>query len=181
MNKRSAVRDALQEAAATRFRLENEALRQGDRHKVGYLKLLNSEHIALKNAERRKAFPNFIGPFKVLTLRGTNSIEVEDLSPFVRFKFVDIIKTQATTEPAKGHPIRPYKQRNGQANVSSGRGAVAALVVDLRGGTWWQVEDVVSHQPCPLTGQPKEHLVRYDLHSLLSQAHLCPLRSLPHF
>jgi hypothetical protein len=90
VNTRSAVRDALQEAA-TRFRLENEAMRRGHRYQVGDLVLLSSEYIALKDAERRKAFPKFVGPFKALALRGINNVEVEDLSPFGRFKFIDKI------------------------------------------------------------------------------------------
>jgi hypothetical protein len=38
---------------------------------------------------------------------------------------------------------------------------IAALAVDPRGGTRWEVEDVVSHQPCSRIGQPKKYLVRY--------------------
>ena len=52
---------------------------------------MSSEYIALKDAERRKAFPKFVGPFKALALRGINNVEVEDLSPFGRFKFIDKI------------------------------------------------------------------------------------------
>ena len=152
VNTRSAVRDALQEAA-TKFRRENEASRRGHLYQVGELVLLHSGHVSLKEGEWRKSFPKFVGPFKIVAFRGVNNVEVEDMSPFGRFKFIDkIINIER---------LRPYKTRVGPTKAAGAPSMVEALAIDPRGGTWWEVEDVVSHQACPRGGRPKKYLVRY--------------------
>lgn len=152
VNTRSAVRDALQEAA-TKFRRENEASRRGHLYQVGELVLLHAGHVSLKEGEWRKSFPKFVGPFKIVAFRGVNNVEVEDMSPFGRFRFIDkVINIER---------LRPYKTRVGHTKAAGAPSMVEALAIDPRGGAWWEVEDVVSHQACPRGGRPKKYLVRY--------------------
>ena len=54
--------------------------------------------------------------------------------------------------------LRPYKQRPPDLGPSEEDAQPEALIVDPRGGTWWEVEDVVAHRWCK--GQRK-FLVRY--------------------
>ena len=153
VNTRSAVRDALQEAA-TRFRRENEASRRGHLYQVGDLVLLSSAHVSLREGEWRKSFPKYVGPFKVTAFRGINTVEVEDMSPFGRFKFIDRV--------VNIERLRPYTTRIKLTEAPPAiPSSIEAVAIDPRGGTWWEVEDVVSHQPCPRGGRPKRYLVRY--------------------
>jgi len=153
VNTRSAVRDALQEAA-TRFRRENEASRRGHLYQVGDLVLLSSAHVSLREGEWRKSFPKYVGPFKVTAFRGINTVEVEDMSPFGRFKFIDKV--------VNIERLRPYTTRIKLTEAPPAiPSSIEAVAIDPRGGTWWEVEDVVSHQPCPRGGRPKRYLVRY--------------------
>ena len=76
------------------------------------------------------------------------------MSPFGWFKFiVKIINIER---------LRPYKTRVGLTEAAGAPSMVEALAIDPRGGTWWEVEDVVSHQACPRGGRPKKYLVRYQ-------------------
>jgi len=94
-----------------------------------------------------------VGPFKIVAFRGVNNVEVEDMSPFGRFRFIDkVINIER---------LRPYKTRVGHTKAAGAPSMVEALAIDPRGGAWWEVEDVVSHQACPRGGRPKKYLVRY--------------------
>ena len=152
-NTRSIVRDALQEAA-TRYRVEKENARRGHAYRVGELVLLGSEHVSLKPGECRKSFPKFVGPFKILECPRPNTVVLEDMSPHGRFRFID--KTVNIDR------LRPYRCRDDGAATSSPAGSsVEALAVDPRGGTWWEVEDVVSHEMGKRGARPSRYLVRY--------------------
>jgi hypothetical protein len=148
VNTRREVQDALGEAAR-RFREANEKARRGHRYEKGDLVLLSTKHLALAGEERRKTFPKFIGPFTVERTRGDNNVEI---SVKGRFRLIDpVINVER---------LRPYKGRAGyQGNDILSEEVVQALADDPRGGTWWEVEDVVASRVTK-AGAVK-YLVRY--------------------
>ncbi len=111
--------------------------------------LLSTKHLALAGEERRKTFPKFIGPFTVERTRGDNNVEI---SVKGRFRLIDpVINVER---------LRPYKGRAGyQGNDILSEEVVQALADDPRGGTWWEVEDVVASRVTK-AGAVK-YLVRY--------------------
>lgn len=133
VNTRAAVFEALEEAARL-WRERNAEARKGHRFKPGDSVLLSTKHLRLKEGERRKTFPKFVGPFKIVRLGGHGNVE---LAVKGRFRFIDKV--------VNVDRLRGYRTREG----SSGSGAtqdpsVEALCQDPRGGSWWEVEDVAA-------------------------------------
>ncbi len=110
--------------------------------------LLSSEHLPLRG-EHRKFFPKFVGPFVIKEFRGINTVELQ-IPPQTRFGLIDTV--------VNVHRLRPYKQRPTDLGPSEEDSQPEALIVDPRGGTWWEVDDVVAHRW--RKGQHK-FLVRY--------------------
>ena len=65
----------MQEASRRYHELHEKAL-QGHVYQVGDMVLLSTKHLALCGATR-KTFPKFVGPFKVVAMRGINNVELE--------------------------------------------------------------------------------------------------------
>jgi hypothetical protein len=90
--------------------------------------------LRLQGDEHRKTFPKFVGPFRIAQLSGNGNVELEIDG---RFRFIDKI--------VNVDRLRAYKTRNGPASTDPVLDPdVAALCQDPRGGTWWEVEDVVA-------------------------------------
>ncbi len=60
------------------------------------------------------------------------------IPPQTRFGLIDTVVNIAR--------LRPYKRRPPQLGSSEEDDRPEALVVDPRGGTWWEVEDVMAHR-----------------------------------
>ena len=147
VNTRRAVHDALAEAAQ-RYREHNATARRGYRFEKGDRVLLATAHLSLRGAEKRKTFPKFVGPFVVARTRGDNNVELEIDG---RFHLIDPI--------VHVERLRPYRSRDSVADpVLASEDVAQALASDPRGGTWWEVEDVVAHVG---TGSRRRYLVRY--------------------
>ena len=61
-----------------------------------------------------------------------------EIPPRTRFGLIDTI--------VNVDRLRPYNRRPPQLGSSEEDDQPEALVVDPRGGTWWEVEDVMAHQ-----------------------------------
>ena len=147
VNARVAARDALQEASR-RYRELHEKARRGHAYQVGDRVLLSTEHLALRG-QTRKTFPKFVGPFKVVATRGINNVELECHD---RFRYIDPV--------VNIERLRPFKSREDETQhegvVSAGPGPI---MDDPRGGSWWEVEDVVAH--VGRSRKDRRYLVRY--------------------
>ena len=98
--------------------------------------LLSSEHLSLRG-EHPKFFPKFVRPFIIKELRGINTVELQ-IPPQTRFSLIDTV--------VNVDRLRPYKRRPPQLGSSEEDDQPEALVIDPRGDTWWEVEDVMAHQ-----------------------------------
>jgi hypothetical protein len=152
VNTRATVYEALEEAARS-WRESNAAARVGHRFKAGDKVLLSTQHLRLQDREHRKTFPKFVGPFRVTRLGGHGNVELELDG---RFRFIDRI--------VNVDRLRAYKTRWGTgADILAADPTTEALCQDPRGGTWWEVEDVVATR----NGKTKngrrqvQYLVRY--------------------
>jgi transposase InsO family protein len=147
MSSQLAARDAIQQANRL-FRERNARARRGHAYEPGEKVLLSSEHLALRG-EHRKFFPKFVGPFTIKELRGINTVELQ-IPPKSRFGLIDTV--------VNVDRLRPYKQRPPDLGPSEEDAQPEALILDPRGGTWWEVEDVVAHRR---THGQRRFLVRY--------------------
>ena len=112
--------------------------------------LLSSEHLSLRG-EHPKFFPKFVGPFVIKELRGVNTVELS-IGKGTRFGLIDAV--------VNVERLRPYKRRPAHLGPTEEAQQPEALVEDPRGGTWWEVEDVVAHRG--RRGKPgRRFLVRY--------------------
>jgi hypothetical protein len=147
MSSQLAARDAIQQANRL-FRERNARARRGHAYEPGEKVLLSSEHLSLRG-EHRKFFPKFVGPFTIKELRGINTVELQ-IPPKSRFGLIDTV--------VYVDRLRPYKQRPPDLGPSEEDAQPEALIVDPRGGTGWEVEDVVAHRR---THGQRRFLVRY--------------------
>ena len=92
------ARAHLQEAAQ-RQRVRNALLTRPHEYDVGDEVLLSTENIVLRLASR-KLSPKFVGPFRILELRGKNAVKIE---PTGRFKALNPI--------VNVEYLRPYNER----------------------------------------------------------------------
>ena len=147
VNTRATVYEALEEAARA-WREANAKARVGHRFKVGDKVLLSTQHLRLQKGELKKTFPKFVGPFEVKRLGGNGNVE---LAIDGRFRFVDKV--------VNVDRLRGYRERDGSAGtVLEADPSVAALCEDPRGGSWWEVEDVVASR---IVHKKRQYLVRY--------------------
>lgn len=147
VNTRVAAGDALQEASR-KYRELHEKARRGHAYQVGDRVLLSTEHLALRG-ETRKTFPKFVGPFTVVALHGINNVELECHD---RFRYIDPV--------VNIERLRPYKCREDESHLSDVTPvAPGPIMDDPRGGSWWEVEDVVAHTGRWRKG--RRYLVRY--------------------
>jgi hypothetical protein len=62
---------------ATKYQEINEQVRRGHRYTVGSEVILSTEHLTLWDSVCRKTTPKFVGPFKVVALRGVSIVELK--------------------------------------------------------------------------------------------------------
>jgi len=148
MSSQLAARDAIQHANRV-FRERHAQARRGHAYREGEEVLLSSEHLSLRS-EHPKFFPKFVGPFKIAALRGVNTVELI-IPRQSRFGLVDPV--------VNVNRLRPYRRRPSRLGPSEEDAQPEALVVDPRGGTWWEVEDVVASHRGPKNR--RRFLVRY--------------------
>jgi hypothetical protein len=99
--------------------------------------LLSSKHLSLSR-EHPKFFAKFVGPFIIKELRGVNTVELRIPSQ-TRFGLIN--------EVVNVDRLRPYKRQPPQLGSSEEDDQPEALdIIDPRGGTWWEVEDVMAHR-----------------------------------
>ena len=91
-----------------------------------------------------------MGPFKIAALRGVNTVELV-IPRRSRFGLVDPV--------VNVNRLRPYRRLPSRLGPSEEDVQPEALVVDPRGGTWWEVEDVVASHRGPKNR--RRFLVRY--------------------
>ena len=148
MSSQLAARDAIQHANRV-FRERHAQARRGHAYREGEEVLLSSEHLSLRG-EHPKFFPKFVGPFKIAALRGINTVELV-IPRNSRFGLIDPV--------VNVDRLRPYRRRPPRLGPSEEDAQPEALVVDPRGGTWWEVEDVVASHRGPKKN--RRFLVRY--------------------
>ena len=98
--------------------------------------LLSSEHLSLRG-EHPKFFPKFLGPFIIKEFRGVNTVELQ-IPPHTRFGLIDTVVNIDS--------LRPYKRQPPHLGSSEEDDQPEVFVLDPRGGTWWEVEDVMAHR-----------------------------------
>ena len=144
-----AARDAILEAQR-RFREGHAQARRGHMYRQGEEVLLSSEHLSLRG-EHPKFLPKFVGPFVIKELRGVNTVELS-IGKGTRFGLIDAV--------VNVERLRQYKRRPAHLGPTEDAQQPEALVEDPRGGTWWEVEDVVAHRG-RRGKQGRRFLVRY--------------------
>ncbi len=145
-----AAADALS-YASRKFRESHAQARRGHRYQAGDHVLLSTEHLSLQG-ESPKLFPRYVGPFRIRALRGVNNVELA-LAKGARFSLIDPV--------VNVERLRPYRQRRpgAMADAFETEGPVA-IMEDPRGGSWWEVEDVVAAKAAARSGR-RRFLVRY--------------------
>ena len=101
-------------------------MRRGHVYLPGEEMLLSSEHLFLRG-EHPKYFPS---------LSVHLSVELQ-VPPETRFGLIDTV--------VNIDHLLPYKRRPPQLGSSEEGDQPDALVIVPRGGTWWEVEDVMAH------------------------------------
>ena len=102
-------------------------MRRGHVYLPGEEMLLSSEHLSLRG-KHPKYFPS---------LSVHLSVELQ-VPPETRFGLIDTV--------VNIDHLRPYKRRPPQLGSSEEGDQPDALVIVPRGGTWWEVEDVMAHR-----------------------------------
>jgi hypothetical protein len=111
-------------------------MRRGHVYLPGEEVLPSSEHLSLRG-EHPKFFPKFVSPFVIKELRGINMVGLQ-VPPETRFGLIDTV--------VNIDRLHPYKRRPPQLGSSEEDDQSEALVIDPRGDTWWEVEDVMAHR-----------------------------------
>ena len=155
-----APQDALQETAR-KYRELHERVRRGHSYEVGDSVLLSSKNLSLRGA-CRKLSPKFVGPFTIIAAQGINNVVLERSS---RFQYIDPVVHIERLRPYKASPVQEGELPDA---ITSGPGLI---MDDPRGGSWWEVEDVVAHMG-PLSR--RRYLVRISAsppHSMSGSLH----------
>ena len=136
--------------AGRKYRERHAQARRGHVYKVGDMVLLSTDHLSLRG-ESPKLFPRYTGPFRVRALRGVNNVELA-IPKGTRFCLIDPV--------VNVERVRPYYERKKGAMTSTLEdGGPVAIMEDPRGGSWWEVEDVVATRPA--RNGARRFLVRY--------------------
>ena len=136
--------------AGRKYRERHAQARRGHVYKVGDMVLLSTDHLSLRG-ESPKLFPRYTGPFRVRALRGVNNVELA-IPKGTRFCLIDPV--------VNVERVRPYYERKrGAMTATLEDGGPVAILEDPRGGSWWEVEDVVATRPA--RNGARRFLVRY--------------------
>ena len=109
--------------------------------------LLSVENMALR-LPSRKLSPKFVGPFRILELRGRNAVKIE---PTGRFKAVhDIVNVEY---------LRPYNERSENVGPPPHHLTVKPVAVEPL-GEWYQIAEILDHRG--KAGPAQRCLVRWE-------------------
>ena len=114
---------------------------------VGDEVLLSTENITLR-LPSRKLSPKFVGPFRILELRGRNAVKIQ---PTGRFKSLhDIVNVEY---------LRPYNERSENVGPPPHHLSVKPVAVEPL-GEWYQIAEILDHRGSPSPTQ--QCLVRWE-------------------
>ena len=140
------ARASLQEAAQ-RQRVRNALLTRPHEYAVGDEVLLSTENITLR-LPSRKLSPKFVGPFRILELRGKNAVKIK---PTGRFKALqNIVNVEY---------LRPYNERSENVGPPPHHLSVKPVAVEPL-GEWYQIAEILDHRGRP--GPAQQCLVRWE-------------------
>jgi hypothetical protein len=140
------ARASLQEAAQ-RQRVRNALLTRPHEYAVGDEVLLSTENIVLR-LPSRKLSPKFVGPFRIVELRGKNAVKIQ---PTGRFKSLhDIVNVEY---------LRPYNERSENVGPPPHHLSVKPVAVEPL-GEWYQIAEILDHRGSPSPTQ--QCLVRWE-------------------
>jgi hypothetical protein len=109
--------------------------------------LLSTENMALR-LPSRKLSPKFVGPFRILELRGKNVVKIQ---PTGRFKSLhDIVNVEY---------LRPYNKRSENVGPPPHHLSVKPVAVEPL-GEWYQIAEILDHRGSPSPTQ--QCLVRWE-------------------
>jgi len=140
------ARASLQETAQ-RQRVRNALLTRPHEYEVGDEVLLSTEHIVLR-LPSKKLSPKFVGPFRILELRGKNAVKIKTTG---RFKALhDIVNVEY---------LRPYNARSENVGPPPHHLSVKPVAVEPL-GEWYQIAEILDHRGRP--GPAQQYLVRWE-------------------
>ena len=140
------ARASLQEAAQ-RQRVRNALLTRPHEYAVGDEVLLSTENIALR-LPSRKLSPKFVGPFRIVELRGKNAVKIK---PTGRFRALhDVINVEY---------LRPYNVRSENVGPPPHHLSVKPVAVEPL-GEWYQIAEILDHRG--KAGPAQQCLVRWE-------------------
>jgi hypothetical protein len=140
------ARASLQETAQ-RQRVRNALLTRPHEYAVGDEVLLSTENIVLRLASK-KLSPKFVGPFRILELRGKNAVKIQ---PTGRIKALhDIVNVEY---------LRPYNERSENVGPPPHHLSVKSVAVEPL-GEWYQIAEILDHRGIP--GPAQRCLVRWE-------------------
>jgi hypothetical protein len=144
-NNISDARDQLVRARAVQAYYHGQTLRPPT-FQLNDLVLLSTAHLDLK-LPSRKLTPLFIGPFRILELRGTNAVKLELSRRLNRISPVQNVQY-----------LRPYHNRD----PSDGFVPAAPPPIVIDGEEEYEVEDIIAHR---YVSRRKDYLVRWKGYS----------------
>jgi transposase InsO family protein len=140
------ARASLQEAAQ-RQRVRNALLTRPHEYAVDDEVLLSTENIALR-LPSRKLSPKFVGPFRIVELRGKNAVKIQ---PTGRFR--------ALHEIVNVEYLRPYNTRSENVGPPPHHLSVKPVAVEPL-GEWYQIAEILDHRG--RAGPAQQCLVRWE-------------------
>jgi hypothetical protein len=126
------ARAHLQEAAQ-RQHVRNALLTRPHEYAVGDEVLISTENIVLRLASR-KLSPKFVGPFRILELRGKNAVQIE---PTGRFKVLNPI--------VNVEYLRTYNERSENVGPPPHHLSVKPVAVEPL-GEWYRIAEILDHR-----------------------------------
>jgi hypothetical protein len=140
------ARASLQEAAQ-RQRVRNALLTRPHEYAVGDEVLLSTKNMTLR-LPSRKLSPKFVGPFRVIALRGNNAVKIK---PTGRFKALhDIVNVEY---------LRPYNARSENVGPPPHHLSVKPVAVEPL-GEWYEIAEILDHRG--RAGLTQQCLVRWE-------------------
>jgi hypothetical protein len=130
------------------FRIRNARLDTPHSYKVGDSVLLSTKNVNL-SLPCKKLSPEFVGPFNIRALLGTNDVQLnyserfQLLNPTVNLLY-----------------LRPYRLRTPDIGPPPKSLSVKPIEVEVDGSSWYQVEDILDHRD--RAGPMCEYLVRWN-------------------
>ena len=126
--------------------------------------MLSSKNIALRGAQVRKLAPRYLGPFKIVALKGSNAVKLEMTG---RFRLLsDTINIEY---------LRPYQLRDKRIGEPPRGPDLQPVDIEPAGHTWYEIEDILDHKGA--AGKQQRFLVRWkdsdaSMDSWIPRAHV---------